>query len=110
MAKICPPQGDAFAEPGQLLSRMLDRFGVLIQSQHIGASSQDCSAVAAAPAGCIDNKGARPRREQLHYFGREHGPVIGNILHFLRLLFENERTSREPDRPLKQQSIHIVRE
>ena len=43
-------------------------------------------------------------------FGREHGPMIADILHFLRLLFKNERTGREPDRPLKQQSIHIVRE
>jgi hypothetical protein len=108
--KIRPLQGHAFAEPGQLLGRVLNCIGILIQREHICASSQDCFAVAPASAGCINNQATRPRREQFHYFGREHRPVIGYILHFLRLLFENERTGGEPDGPLKQQSIHIVRD
>ena len=33
--------------------------------------------------------------------------MISDVLHFLRLLFELQRTGREPDRPLKQQCIHL---
>jgi len=32
--------------------------------------------------------------------------MIGEILHFLRLLFDDQRAGREPDGPLKQQCVH----
>src|SRR6266487_312937 len=63
MAKIHPPKADSSSEPGQSIGRVLNRLGILIQSQDVGASSQDGIAVAAATAGCIDNKSTRPRCE-----------------------------------------------
>jgi hypothetical protein len=64
--------------------------------------------VPAATTGPIDNERTDPWCEQLHDLRREHRPVIDKILHFLRLLFEIQRTGREPNRPLKQQCVHII--
>ena len=57
--------------------------------------------MAAAAAGAIEDERARARREQLDRFGREDRTVIGEILHFLRLLFHGERPGRKPDRPFE---------
>src|SRR5882724_2167798 len=34
--------------------------------------------------------------------------MINKILHFVGLFFDNQRTRREPDGPLKQQCVHNV--
>src|SRR5207249_11050664 len=39
---------------------------------------------------------------------RDYWTGIDNILHLLRLLFENKRASREPDRTLRHQCVHTV--
>jgi hypothetical protein len=84
----------------QVLGHMLDRFRDLDQSQHMGASSQDRFRVAAA-TGSIDNERPGPSANNSRPPPRAPA-VINKILH-LGLLFEIQRTGREPNRPLKQQ-------
>ncbi len=80
---------------------MRDRFRILIERKHVGASLQNGFGVTAAAAGCIDNQRAGTRREQFDRFRDQHRPMISKVLHFLRLLFQYQRTGREPDGPLK---------
>jgi len=55
----------------------------------------------------IDNQRAGVRREQFHCFGGQHRAMVSEIFHFLRLLFQNKRTGRKPNRPLKQQCVRV---
>ncbi len=100
VAEVCLAQRDARAELRQPFARMLDRIGILIERENIRARPENFRAVAAAAASPIHDERARARRQQLDRFGHEHRTMISEILHFLRLL-HLERTSREPDGPLK---------
>src|SRR6266581_5171094 len=108
VAKIRLPHGDALAELCQLLGHMLDRIGILIQCQDVGTTSQKRFRVTPTTAGAINHERTRFGGEQFYDLLREHWTVINKILHFLRLLFDNQRTSREPDRPLRQQRVHNI--
>ena len=47
---------------------VLDRVGILIERENIGAGAQNCFAVPATAAGRIDDKRAGARRQQLDRF------------------------------------------
>ena len=108
VAKVRLPHGDAPAVVCQLLGHILDRVGVLIQCQDVGAASQKRFRVTPAAAGAINNERPRFGGDQFYDLVCEHWTVINNILYFLRLFFDNQRASREPDRPLRQQRVHNI--
>ena len=106
VAEVDLPQGHAAAIGREPFAGVLDRVGILIERQNIGAGAQNLLGMAAAAAGGIDDQCAGARREQLDGFRHEHRTMISKILHFLRLLLDLQRTGREPDGPLKQQRVH----
>ena len=101
VAEIRLPKGDAAAKWCQPFVRMSDGIRILVQSENIRASLQDRLAMSAAAASAIDHERARPGREQFHDLRGHDRTVISEILHFVRLLFNDERTRREPDRTFK---------
>ena len=101
LAKVGLPQGDAVAEVRQASGRERERVRILIEREDIGARSQNRFGMAATAAGTIENERTRARREQFDRFRREHRAVIGEVFHILRLLIDEQRTGREPDRPFE---------
>jgi hypothetical protein len=109
VSKIRLSHGEARTEPRQLLAHMLDRVGILIQGQNVGATFQKRFGVATTATGCINHERTRFWLEQFHDSLRQHWTMINKILHFLRLLlFGNQRIGREPDGPLEQQRVHNI--
>ena len=71
ITKICLAQGDARADMRQLLARVFDRFGILIEREHIRAGFQHQLGMTAAAAGAIDHERAGTRGEQFDRFCRQ---------------------------------------
>jgi hypothetical protein len=104
--KIRLPHSDALTELCQLLGHMLDRIGILIQCQNVGATSQKRSRVTPTTASAINHERTRFGGEQFHGLLREHWTVINKI--FLSASFDNQLTSREPTgRP--DSNVHTAR-
>ena len=102
VAKVRLPQGDATAEVSEFFPRLFNCVRILIEREHIGARLQNRFGMTAAADCAIDNQRAGMRRQKFDRFSGQHRAMVSEIFHFLRLLFQNERTGRKPNGPLKQ--------
>ena len=107
VAEVCLMQREAAAVGRECFARLRDRVRVLIERQYIGACFQNGFGVSAAADCSIDNQRARMWREQLDCFRGQDRTMVGEIFHFLRLLFQNERTGGKPNRTLKQYRVCV---
>ena len=64
VAEVDLPQGHAAAVGSESLAGVLDRVGILIERENIGAGPQNLLGMTAAPAGGIDDQRAGTWREQ----------------------------------------------
>ena len=92
-ASVTRPPNCASRSPAKAIAS-----GILVEAENVRSGLQNRLGMTAPAAGSIHDQRARTRRKQLDHFRDEHRTVISEILHFLRLLFDDQRTSREPDR------------
>src|SRR6478672_198035 len=91
LTKIALPQSDTTTEFAEPIACMLNRIWILIEAKDICACAKDCFGMTASPACRIYNQSAGPWCEQFDRFRCQHRPMINEIFHLLRLLFERER-------------------